>query len=288
MFITNVTENKFSKSPDEQGLVCGHWGTSHPLTPLSGHNWSERTVWSKYTNTNTNTNTQTQTHSLLATSDGLYLIRACSLARASTSRGGEVCIRFVFALVKRISVACFFLPNVFPFLRDWKTYLQNSTCLSKALSQNFRPQKSHAWGGQKITKRTKLTLNKNSPCNCLLPLPVAFSFLSLCCFLTPCSAPPEVLDEQFSELIFFYQTSTSDFHSLLTASKIFLGLLFAFSQIWNVKVKKWSRDEKRRRDDLVNCVRREGGDGGIQTDDQMWQPLDNEEEERWTTICICI
>ena len=44
---------------------------------------------------------------------------------------------------------------LFPFLRDWKTYLQNSTCLSKALSQNFRPQKSHAWGGQKITKRTK-------------------------------------------------------------------------------------------------------------------------------------
>ena len=105
MFITNVTENKFSKSPDEQGLVCGHWGTSHPLTPLSGHNWSERTACSKYTNTNTNTNTQT--HSLLATSDGLYLIRACSLARASTSRGGEVCIRFVFALVKRISMICF-------------------------------------------------------------------------------------------------------------------------------------------------------------------------------------
>ena len=84
---------------------------------------------------------------------------------------------------------------------------------------------------RKSLKRTKLTLNKNSPCNCLLPLPAAFSFLSLCCFLTPCSAPPEVLDEKFSELIFFYQTSTSDFHSLLTASKIFLGLLFAFSQI---------------------------------------------------------
>ena len=201
MFITNVTENKFSKSPDEQGLVCGHWGTSHPLTPLSGHNWSERTACSKYTNTNTNTNTQTQTHSLLATSDGLYLIRACSLARASTSRGGEVCIRFVFALVKRISVACFFLPNVFPFLRDWKTYLQNSTCLSKALSQNFRPQKSHAWGGQKITKRTKN--NKNPPCNCLLPLPAAFSFLSLCCFLTSCSAPPEILDEKFFRVDFF-------------------------------------------------------------------------------------
>ena len=255
MFITNVTENKFSKSPDEQGLVCGHWGTSHPLTPLSGHNWSERTACSKYTNTNTNTHTQT--HSLLATSDGLYLIRACSLARASTSRGGEVCIRFVFALVKRISVACFFLPNVFPFLRDWKTYLQNSTCLSKALSQNFRPQKSHAWGGQKITKRTKLTKTHLVIVFCLCRPP--FLFCHFAAFWHLALLHLRVLDEQFSELIFFYQTSTSDFHSLLTASKIFLGLLFAFSQIWNVKVKKWSRDEKRRRDDLVNCVRREGG-----------------------------
>ena len=255
MFITNVTENKFSKSPDEQGLVCGHWGTSHPLTPLSGHYWSERTACSKYTNTNT----QTQTHSLLATSDGLYLIRACSLARASTSRGGEVCIRFVLALVKRISVAFFFSCQMclFPFLRDWKTYLQNSTCLSKALSQNFRPQKSHAWGGQKINKRTKLTQTHLVIVFCLCRPP--FLFCHFAAFWHLALLHLRVLDEQFSELIFFYQTSTSDFHSLLTASKIFLGLLFAFSQIWNVKVKKWSRDEKRRRDDLVNCVRREGG-----------------------------
>ena len=52
----------------------------------------------------------------LATSTALYLVLACSFARASSSLGGDACSRHVFSL-------------------------QNSTCLSNAFSQNFLPQK---------------------------------------------------------------------------------------------------------------------------------------------------
>ena len=72
------------------------------------------------------------------------------------------------------------------------------------------------------------------PYSCPLPLLVVFSFPLFCCSLTPSSAQPGF----WMKILFFSssrvsdgETSASDFHSLLTASKIFLGLLFAFSQI---------------------------------------------------------
>jgi hypothetical protein len=61
------------------------------------------------------------------------LVLVFSLARASSSRVGEVCSRVVLALWW--GMHCTALCHV--------QHLQNSTCRSKALSQNFLLQKSH-------------------------------------------------------------------------------------------------------------------------------------------------
>ena len=79
---------------------------------------------------------------LLATSCGLYFTRAASLARACSSLAGDPWRRLFFVLVGlHILLECSFKKHEKFGIKLY--HLHHSTCLSKAFSQNFRPQKSH-------------------------------------------------------------------------------------------------------------------------------------------------
>ena len=129
----------------------------------------------------------------------------------------------------------------------WRNFLFNLTCRTQHASRKHYHRTfyhSTHTPGDFLFNVYKLKLNlenqirfekenvtSHSPYNYLLLLLAFSSFQGLLCFLMPCSVQPTILLYDLQQIKKRKETSASDFQSLFTASKIFLGLLFAFSQI---------------------------------------------------------
>lgn len=145
------------------------------------------------------------------------------------------------------------MVELIKFEEEGKKFLFNLTCRTQHASRKHYHRtfyhSTHTPGDflfnvykQKLNLENQIRFEKenvtsHSPYNYLLLLPAFSSSQELLCFLMPCSVQPEILFDQ-KRLYNLEQitkkrkkTSASDFQSLFTASKIFLGLLFAFSQI---------------------------------------------------------